>query len=161
MNLQELGVAVREGREALGLSQLQLAKLANLSRTTIVLLERGSLKDLGINKAMVLMDVIGLTLETHPLLHPPKQGLVMASRMASVSYREKLSTTELALAMATGDIPHKRQAHVATLLDEAPVSVLVSAVSEAARQTSVPPKMIWANLTKWAHHFQSPRSVWC
>ena len=74
MNLQDLGVAVRERREALGLSQLQLAKLANLSRTTIVLLERGSLKDLGINKAMVLMDVIGLTLETHPLLHPPKQS---------------------------------------------------------------------------------------
>ncbi|PUE29130.1 hypothetical protein B9Z39_03385 [Limnohabitans sp. JirII-29] len=161
MNLQELGVAVHERREALGLSQLQLAKLANLSRTTIVLLERGSLKDLGISKAMVLMDVIGLTLETHPLMHHQKQGLVMASRMASVSYREKLSTKELALAMATGDIPHKRKAHLATLLDEVPVSVLVSAVSEASRKTSVPPKMIWTNLTKWAHHFQSPRSVWC
>lgn len=160
MNIPELGLAVRARREALGLTQQQLAKMAGLSRTTVNLLENGTLSDLGFRKLGSLADLLGIALLAIPRSEPPRHALQSASRSASVSYREKLTPSELAAALATGDIPEGRLAHIATLVDEAPVNLLVSAVEEASYVTSVPSKEIWNHMRRWASDLRSPRQLW-
>lgn len=63
MNLLDLGVLTRNRRTELGLSQAQLANMSGLSRTTINLLENGSLNDLGMAKAADLMNVLGIEMQ--------------------------------------------------------------------------------------------------
>jgi transcriptional regulator with XRE-family HTH domain len=160
MNLQEIGKLVRTRREVIGLSQQRLARLAGLSRTTINLLETGSLADLGIAKVTELLDLLGLVLDAHQPDHPNVNAIRMASKTASVSYKESLTPNELILALATGEIPHNRAAHFSTFVDEAPLSLIVSAVETAAMKTTVPTKQIWKHISQWTRDFQSPRKCW-
>ena len=160
MNLQELGGLVRKRREALGLSQQRLAQLAGLSRTTINLLETGRLTDLGIAKVNDLMDLVGLRLHAEFDERPQPSALLMASRSASVSYKEILTPEELLAALSTGKIPSGRNAHVASWLDEAPLKVVVSSVELASKKTAVPPKQLWKHVSAWAREFNSPRQAW-
>lgn len=159
MQLIEIGAAVRKRREALGLSQQGLAKLAGLSRATINQLERGALKDLGVAKLARLLGLLGLALDAKPARTSPR-GLWMASRAASVSYKRMLEAGPLAHALASGDIPSGLEPHVTALLDEVPLPLVVRAVEEAARQERVPPKRIWRHLARWASALRSPRRVW-
>lgn len=159
MNLLEIGSRVRERREALGLTQERLAKLAGLSRATINQLETGALKDLGVTKLAVLIELVGLRLEAHAVPRA-RHGLVMASRTASVSYRSPIEAGQLAQALATGHIPSAVTPHVATLIDEAPLPIIVAAVEEAAQCAHVPPRRIWRNVARWARDMRSPRSAW-
>ena len=159
MNLREIGLRVRQRRETLGLSQERLAKLSDLSRATINQLETGSLNDLGVAKLAGLMELVGLRLEatTTPGL---RNGLRLAGRTASVSYRTPLTAGQLGKVLATGELPHALVPHVATLLDEVPLSLIVSAVEEAAERAHVSPKRIWRHLVRWAKEMRSPRQVW-
>lgn len=159
MNLSEIGRLVRERRESLGLSQDRLARLSDLSRATINQLENGTLVDLGVTKLVKLMDLIGLQLGSEAR-KASGHGLLMASRTASVSYKLRLDPEDLAAALATGHVPADLIAHVSTFIDEAPLSLVVSAVEEAAQERGIPPKRIWRHLTRWAHEFRSPRSAW-
>ena len=159
MNLMHLGTLVRTRRMAIGLSQSQMARLSGLSRTTINLFENNALNDLGMVKGLHLMTVLGIELQASPL-NRPRNALIMASRSSSVSYKKSISAQELADAFASGNIPPNRRAHMATLIDELPVGMIVSAVEEAAIQANVSPKKIWRHLTQWAKDFQSPRRVW-
>lgn len=159
MNLTEIGQRVRDRREALGLTQVRLAKLSGLSRVTINQLETGAIGDLGVSKLLNLLDLVGLSLDAHA--RPERQhALRMASRTASVSYRTALSSMELARALADGALPAGITPHVATLLDEAPLPIIVSAIEEASKQEHVPPKKIWRHVIRWAHELQSTRKVW-
>ena len=88
MNLLDLGVLTRNRRTELGLSQAQLASMSGLSRTTINLLENGSLNDLGMAKAADLMNVLGIEMQLNAPIRKKPHALLMASRSASVSYRE-------------------------------------------------------------------------
>lgn len=160
MNLSELGSLVRARREALGLSQQRLAQMAGLSRTTINCLETGKLTDLGIAKVYELLEVIGLSLYAEVHKHPHSNAAWMASRTASVSYRDPMTPEELLQALSTGRIPLGREAHLATLIDEAPLSLLVSSVEMAAQQSAVPAKHIWKHVSEWARTFHSPRKAW-
>jgi transcriptional regulator with XRE-family HTH domain len=159
MQLAEIGIAVRERREALGLSQKALAKLAGLSRATINQLERGTLNDLGIAKLTKVLGLLGLDLAAQRSTRPAR-GLVIASRTASASYRYPLDAESLARALVSGEIPRGMEPHLALLLDEAPLQIVVMAVEEAAHQQRVPPKQIWRNLARWATELRSPRRVW-
>lgn len=158
MQLTEIGAAVRARREALGLSQHGLAKLAGLSRATVNQLERGSLRDLGIAKLTRLLGLLGLALDAKQARTPPR-GLWTASRAASVSYKRTLDPGSLARALASGDIPPGLEPHLAALLDEVPLPLVVRAVEEAARQERVPPRRIWRHLARWAAELRSPRRV--
>lgn len=160
MNLLDLGVLTRNRRTELGLSQAQLASMSGLSRTTINLLENGSLNDLGMAKAADLMNVLGIEMQINAPIRKKPHALLMASRSASVSYRESMSAKELASALASGSIPPSRISHMATLIDELPISMLVRAVEEASTLAKVAPKKIWSHIQQWAHEFHSPRSVW-
>ena len=159
MNLDDIGLRVRERREALGLTQERLARLAGLSRATINQLETGALKDLGVMKLASLVDLVGLRLEAHAVPREP-HGLRMASRTASVSYKENLDAGQLAQALASGRIPPEITPHVATLLDEAPLAIIVAAVEEASRRSHVPPQRIWRHIGRWARDLRSPRAAW-
>ena len=159
MNLREMGFLIRQRREALGLSQERLAKLAGLSRATIHQLEAGTLIELGVNKLASLMDLVGLQLSVGARA-PSRRGLLMASRNASVSYKLQIGAGQLARALATGEVPADLMPHLATFLDEAPLPLVVSAVEEAAERGGVPPKRVWQQLLRQAHELRSPRQVW-
>ena len=159
MNLREIGLKVGQRRTDLGLSQDRLAKLCGLSRSTIHHLEKGSLNDLGAAKLLSLLSLLGLDVITQE--HTKKHhGLDMASKTASVSYKTKLHSSDLSRSLVSGELPEKIYPHVATLIDEAPLAIIVSAVEEAARENHVAPKLIWKNIDRWAHEMHSPRSVW-
>ena len=71
-----------------------------------------------------------------------------------------LQPAELALALAQGDLPEAITPHIATLLDEAPLALILAAVEQAARTTHTPPKTLWKHLVRWAHAVQSPTPAW-
>jgi transcriptional regulator with XRE-family HTH domain len=159
MNLFEIGALVLSRREQLGLTQLQLARLSGLSRATVNQLEGRTLKELGVTKLLVLFDLLGLDMTAGQ----PKQlrhALQMASQSASVSYKTVMQPKELQTALVSGIVPASLIAHIATFLDEAPLTLLVAAVQEAAQRGRVPMKLIWRHLKQWATEFQSPRAVW-
>ena len=79
MNLRTLGELVRTRRAELGLSQAQLGQLCHLSRTTINLLENGTLSDLGVVKTMQLMDTLGLKLQASKAVSPTKKKALLFS----------------------------------------------------------------------------------
>lgn len=159
MNLREIGLKVGLRRADLGLSQDRLAKLCGLSRSTIHHLENGSLNDLGAAKLLSLLSLLGLDVITQE--HSNKNhGLDMASKTASVSYKTKLQSSQLSHALVCGELSESIYPHVATLLDEAPIEIIVSAVEEVAKLNRIEPKIIWKNIVKWAQEMQSPRSVW-
>ena len=159
MNLREIGLKVGQRRADLGLSQVRLAKLCGLSRSTIHHLEKGSLNDLGAAKLLSLLSLLGLVVITQEH-HKKHHGLDMASKTASVSYRTKLQSSELSRSLVCGELPENIYPHVASLLDEAPLEIIVSAVEEAAKINHVAPKVIWKNIHRWAHEMHSPRSAW-
>lgn len=160
MNLQQLGTIVRERRVELGLSQTQIAAMSELSRTTVNLLENGSINDIGFAKIANLLSVLGIELQTSNGGQKKCNSLLMASRSSSVSYLESISPKELRNALTTGVVPHNKIPHIATLVDELPVALIVSAVEEAANDSDVAPKKIWGHINRWAMDFQSPRSIW-
>lgn len=159
MNLREMGLHVRKRREAIGLSQERLARLADLSRATINQLETGTLVDLGVTKLAVLLDLVGLRLQTGARV-PARRALLLASRNASVSYKTPIDAQQLTHALVSGDLPGNLLPQLATFLDEAPLSLVVSAVEEAASLGRVPPKRIWRHLVRWADELHSPRRAW-
>ena len=159
MGLVEIGNLVCSRRGQLGLSQAQLARLAGLSRATINQLERGSLKDLGAAKLIALAGMLGIEFSAHPRA-AKANGLRMATVTSSVSHRKPMSAAMLSTALRSGEIPRGYEAHIANLLDEAPLAIVVMAVEESARPGIITPKKIWTHLQRWAGELQSTRPVW-
>jgi len=150
-HLAQVGDSIKERRSELGLSQTLLAKLSGLTRQTINGLESGKLKDLGFNRVCQVMNVIGLS-PGMPLIGPrsTKKALWMAANTANVSYKREIDPEQLAHILATGDLKREFIAHVATLLEEAPIPLLVMAVEEAAAKERVAPQTIWKNVASMA-----------
>lgn len=159
MNLTDIGQLVQTRREALGLSQARIARMAGLSRATINQLENGSLVDLGAAKLMALLDLLGMDLAAQPRA-PRAHALALLSQTASVSYRQALPPGALANALVAGNLPPALVPQVATLLDEAPLPLIVASVEEVAARTQTPPKTLWKHLAAWAQALQSPRAAW-
>lgn len=159
MNLTEIGHLIQARREALGLSQARLARLGGLSRATINQLENGKLLDLGAAKLMALLNLVGMDLAAQTRA-PRAQALALLSQTASVSYRTALVPEALASALVNGALPPAMVPQVATMLDEAPLALIVASVEEVAARTHTPPKKLWKHLTTWAQELQSPRVAW-
>ena len=159
MNLREIGLQVANRRADLGLTQDRLAKLGNLSRSTILHLENGTLKDLGAAKLFSLLSLMGLDISI--LGRQKKQdALEVVSQTASVSYKNKLTSSDLAKSLVSGEISETIFPYMATLLDEAPLPMIVSAVEQAAKASKTPPKIIWKNIDRWTKEMHSPRMAW-
>ena len=162
MNLIDIGTAVRTRREELGLSQSQLAHLSGLSRQTLVGLETGSLNDLGVNRAGQVLAVLGLDAPVPTTENRRKKhGLRMAARNANVSYARELQPNVLARMLVSGDVPVSYAPHLTHLLDEAPLSMVVMAVEEAAAEAHVPPRKVWRNVARLARTLSAHRrAMW-
>ena len=163
MNSLEIGKVVHARRTALGLSQARLALMSGLSRATISRLERGTLIDLEIGlddaKLMVLLDLLGKRLIAGAS-KGPHHALQSLCQTASVSYKTVLDAATLAKALVGGQLPANFTPHVATLLDEAPLSLIVAAVEEVANQNQATPELLWKHLIAWAQALQSTREAW-
>src|SRR3972149_1668398 len=120
MLIQELGRAIRNGRNARGLTQAALAAEAGLSRNTLNRLENGLFPDLGVKKAEAILERVGMGLGGKPReLKQHKPDFVsMACTSASVSFKKQLMPDELVQAMLSGKAPSDKEAHFITLLDE-------------------------------------------
>jgi transcriptional regulator with XRE-family HTH domain len=159
MNLREIGSKIAKRRIDLGLSQERLARLSNLSRSTILRLENGTLNDLGAAKLFSLMDLLGLNISMQGS-QKKKHALELVSQTASVSYKNKLSSSDLVSSLVSGNLSEAIFPYVATLLDEAPLPMIISAVEEAAKVSKTPPKIIWKNIDRWTQEMRSPRAAW-
>ncbi|MES2536270.1 MAG: helix-turn-helix domain-containing protein [Pseudomonadota bacterium] len=158
MNLSQIGKLIRARRSELGLAQEQLGRLAGLSRVTINQLENGTLEDLGYKKLDNILGALGITMETFEK-KAYKDALGLAAKTASTSYKEVLTSSELKKILQTGEAPAQFAAHIITLLDEAPTSIVLGAVKEAASD-NVSAKKIMKHLAKWASQWQTNRKVW-
>ena len=159
MNLSDIGRLVHQRRQLLGLSQDRLAKLSGLSRATVNQLESGSLKDLGAAKLIALLNLLGLQLDATERTGQ-RSALHLVSQTASVSYQTALDPNALAAALVDGHLPEAITPQVATLLDEAPLPLIVAAVEEVAANARQPAKTLWKHVLRWAHDLHSPRPVW-
>lgn len=158
MKLQEIGAAVKQKRAQLGLLQEQVANLVGLSRVTVNQLENGTLKDLGYAKLNAVLDVLGIDLTAQESAGL-KNGLAIAARSASTSYRAILSASDLASVLRTGEVPTQFQPHIMAFLEEAPLPVMVKAVAEAATPDA-PSSKIMKNLQRLAKEWRVCREVW-
>jgi len=160
MRLSEIGQRIREQRRALGLTQEQLAKLSELSRTTINQMENGTLVDLGYAKLSHLLAVLGLDLQAKPATGL-EHALEVAARTASTSYKKLLAPETLAEMLTSGDAPDEYRPHLMTLLDETPLPVVIKAIQEATRRSpATTPRKVMQHMAKWAEELHSYRAVW-
>lgn len=160
MRLSEIGQRIRKQRRALGLTQEQLAKLSELSRTTINQMENGTLADLGYAKLSHLLAVLGLDLEAKSATGL-EHALAVAARTASTSYKKPLAPETLAEMLASGVAPDEYRPHLMTLLDETPLPVVIKAIQEAAqRSPTTTPRKVMQHMAKWADELHSYRAVW-
>ncbi len=162
MDIRSVGKEIRMRRQALGLTQVRLAKLARLSRQTVQQLESGTIDDLGFERIRRLLGVVGLDFESlSDAARRKKRGLWMAAKTSSVSYALDLSEELLERMLATGEAPQGYEPHIGHFLDEAPVSVVVMAVEEAAEREHRKPAEIWRNVARLAdQHSDSRREYW-
>ncbi|KUY86458.1 XRE family transcriptional regulator [Burkholderia cepacia] len=158
MQLYEIGQAVAKRRAELDLTQAQLAKLAGLSRFTVNQLEAGKVKDLGINKLIPLLSVLGIELLALP--RQAHNGLYKAVVSANVSCKGELTERLLADALITGHIPEGYESPFSVILDEVPLPVVVKAAEEAAERSGTPLRTIWKNLAAWSKDLHLYREVW-
>jgi HTH-type transcriptional regulator/antitoxin HipB len=62
MNIQQIGVILREARKASGQSQQEVAKPLGMSRATISAIENGTVGEIGVRKLLALCASLGLSM---------------------------------------------------------------------------------------------------
>lgn len=69
--LFEIGENIRLARKTCKLSQLELANILGMSRTTIGQIENGTVQDIGVRKLIRLLEYLRLELRVRPAGMPP------------------------------------------------------------------------------------------
>jgi transcriptional regulator with XRE-family HTH domain len=163
--IHELGNALRARRTEMGLSQARVAALSGLSRQTVNQIEKGTVPDLGLNKAERLASVLGLMLHVDAG-RPPRETrarmapLVRAAATASVSYKNRIAPTILKRVLATGEISEKYMPHVSSLLDDAPVSLLSAVAEQLHQEANLSRETVWKTYRSLARLVKSRRPIW-
>ena len=80
MNMIEIGATLRSARQARGLTQDELARLAGVGRTSLSQLENGSIGEIGIRKILRVCAVLGLELQAVPERALPTLDDLLAAR---------------------------------------------------------------------------------
>jgi len=80
MNMIEIGATLRSARQARGLTQDELARLAGIGRTSLSQLENGSIGEIGIRKILRVCAVLGLELQAVPERGLPTLDDLLAAR---------------------------------------------------------------------------------
>ena len=136
MHIQDLGREVRKARLAKNLTQAGLARETGLSRETLNLLENGLVRDLGLRKVLNVLEHLGLEMLIQARIGAALPDYVrMACTSANVGFKSRLTENQLIHALVTGKVPAQQSAHLRSLLDEAPESLLTGLVKEAERWT--------------------------
>jgi len=158
--LRELGTAVRQRRQEMGLSQQQLADLVELSRATVNELETGKLKDLSSGRIERLANELGFAVGLVGTRHPKDRSAIeSAARIASVPYTTQLPAGELSQSLRDGVVPPGHIPHLRTLLQEAPVAVLADMVDELERVHGVPKADTWKRMRLLAEVLKCQRPL--
>ncbi len=63
MRLDEIGRNIRDLRKNTGLTQIELANIANISRVTIGKLERGGVSSISIKTLDLILDAVGFQID--------------------------------------------------------------------------------------------------
>jgi transcriptional regulator with XRE-family HTH domain len=159
--LQELAAAVRQRRQEIGLSQEALARLSGLSRTTIVNLENGTLKNLASTRIEALANGLGFAVGLlGPDPSPGGDAITAAARVASVPYRKQLPPDVLRDALVNGIVPPGFIPQMRTLLQEAPVATLATVADELEHDAKVPKPATWARMRALAGVLKCERPIW-
>lgn len=159
MQLREAGVLIKEKRIELGLTQSQLANLSDLSRTTINHIESGTIKDIGFNKLANVFSILGLSIDSSAK-KDMKQPIAIAARTASTSYKNMLTTRALKNMLRTGVLVKDYESHMTTLLDEAPIPVVIGAIKSVASSSGTPIKTIMKNVSNFSNNLGVYRKNW-
>lgn len=168
-----LGPSVQARRRELGLTQTVLARWAGLSRATVNALESGALGDLSVGRLGRVLQLLGLRLglqgaggaaqardTKQAASKRHKAALQAAAQTASVSYAQVIPPAALLSALTSGEIAAPYRAHMATLLDEAPLPMVVAAVGAAAQLVGMPAAQVWRHVGGWAREMKSVRAEW-
>jgi hypothetical protein len=134
--------------EALGLPLLKAVQLAFITDS---------------EDPYALPRVLDLDFSTYqPVQHRrPKRWLWMAAQTSSVSYHGILTEALLLDILLGGHVPDNFSAHIAHFLDEAPVSIVVMAVAEAAQRSNESIHEIWCNVAQLALRYSDHRrALW-
>lgn len=159
--LRELGNAVRERRQEMGLSQQQLAGLVELSRATVNDLENGKLKNLGSTRIERIANELGFAVGLVGTRRPKdRSALAAAARLASVPYASVLPPGILLESLREGIVPPGYIPHLRTLLLEAPVAVLADVADELHRLHQVPKADTWKRMRILASVLKTDRRLW-
>lgn len=156
VDVEELGVLLRQARSDIGLSQGDLARMSGLSRQTINYAEQGRV-GLGADSLLDVMGLLGIRFERSS---EDERALALLARTASVSYRETLPAPTLLKVLRDGVLPDRWLPHIATLLDEAPGDLLLRGVREVAHRSGRPPQEIWRNAQELAKQTASTHPRW-
>ena len=76
----EIGSTLRSARQARGLTQDELARLAGVGRSSLSQLENGSIGEIGIRKVLRVCAVLGLELQAVPERALPTLDDLLAAR---------------------------------------------------------------------------------
>ncbi|MDD3265593.1 MAG: helix-turn-helix transcriptional regulator [Burkholderiales bacterium] len=77
MNLSELGQIIAQNRKKLKITQLELAQNTGISRVTLSQIENASVNEIGINKIILLCELLGLEIIAKPKnIRPTLQDLI-------------------------------------------------------------------------------------
>lgn len=163
--LIELSAAVRARRSDIGLTQTMLAKLSGLSRATVNQLENGTVKDLSLNRASRLLEVLGLSLsiavpDSQKTQKHRSTPLAIAARTASVSFKHSVSPEQLRTAFIEGKAGAAILPHIFTMLEEAPVSLLAKVVEQLHADHDIERSEIWKQMRQLAVNLKSSRQLW-
>ena len=159
--LTELGMAVRQRRREMGLSQQQLADLVDLSRATVNELENGKLKDLSSHRIERLANELGFAVGLVGTRRPKdKSALEAAARIASVPYTTELPASVLLDSVKDGVVPPGYIPHLRTLLQEAPVATLADLADELQRLHDIARLDTWKRMRVLARVLKCDRRLW-
>jgi DNA-binding XRE family transcriptional regulator len=155
----ELGAFIRCARRDRGLTQAAVAQAAGVSRLTLNQLENGVFPDLGIKKVNTILETLGLELQVQPISREQNSQnfLSMASSSASVSLKQALQADELEHALLTGKVPTNKEAHLITLLEEAPLWLLEGLVEQVGACSK--PGKVQKNVRKLAQTLGVSREI--
>jgi transcriptional regulator with XRE-family HTH domain len=160
MRLSEIGQRIKLQRLALGLTQEQLARLAELSHTTMADLEAGTLGDLAYAKVAEVLGVLGLDLQVGQA-DGLGRAVEVAAQNASTSFRSQLSPEMLATILVSGRVPEEYQPHLMVLLDETPLPLVVQAIRVSSQCTpGATVSSIMQHMSHWADELMTNRRVW-
>ncbi len=164
--MHEIAQAAQTRRLEIGLSVAAVASLADVPVSVVDRIESAADRELRVLEVASVLSVIGLGLLVTRVRPPSKNRPAsqstfdVAARTASTSFARLLPTDALQDALYSGAVPSEFEAHLYTLLDEAPIALLAKLVEQAHLDSSVSHQQVWANLRQIAVRLKVRRPFW-